>query len=66
MKKKIRLHPALVFLLLTLGVMIFSVVGNLLNLEAGYFVVNESTGDLSNVALSNAPEATASANCSEI
>ena len=48
MKKKIRLHPALVFLLLTLGVMIFSVVGNLLNLEAGYFVVNESTGDLSN------------------
>ncbi len=45
-KKKIRLHPALVFLILTLGVMIFSVIGNLLNLEASYFVVNESTGDL--------------------
>lgn len=45
-KKKIRLHPALVFLILTLGVMIFSVIGNLLNLEASYFVVNESAGDL--------------------
>ena len=45
-KKKIKLHPALVFLILTLGVMIFSVIGNLLNLEASYFVVNESTGDL--------------------
>ena len=45
-KKKIRLHPALVFLILTLAVMIFSVIGNLLNLEASYFVVNESTGDL--------------------
>lgn len=45
-KKKIRLHPALVFLILTLGVMIFSVIGSLLNLEASYFVVNESTGDL--------------------
>ena len=43
-KKKIRLHPALVFLILTLAVMIFSVIGNLLNLEASYFVVNESTG----------------------
>lgn len=45
-KKKIRLHPALVFLILTLVVMIISVIGNLLNLEASYFVVNESTGDL--------------------
>lgn len=45
-KKKIRLHPALVFLILTAFVMIVSVVGNLLNLEASYFVVNESTGDL--------------------
>lgn len=45
-RKKIRLHPALVFLILTIGVMIFSVIGNLLSLEASYFVVNESTGDL--------------------
>lgn len=45
-KKRIKLHPALVFLILTIAVMIFSVIGNLLNLEASYFVVNESTGDL--------------------
>ena len=47
-RKKIRLHPALVFLIFTIGVMIISSVGNLLNLEASYFVVNESTGDLFN------------------
>ena len=45
-KRKIRLHPAIVFLILTIGIMIISVIGNLLNLEASYFVVNESTGDL--------------------
>ena len=46
MKKRIRLHPALIFLILTILIMIISVIGNLLNLEASYFVVNESTGDL--------------------
>ena len=45
-KKKIRLHPALVFLILTIVIMIISVIGSLLNLEANYFVVNEATGDL--------------------
>ena len=45
-KKKIKLHPALVFLILTIVIMIISVIGSLLNLEASYFVVNESTGDL--------------------
>ena len=45
-KKKIRLHPALLFLLLTLGIMIFSSIGSILNLEASYYVVNEATGDL--------------------
>lgn len=45
-KKKIRLHPALLFLLLTLGIMIFSSFGSILNLEASYYVVNEATGDL--------------------
>lgn len=45
-KKKIRLHPAIVFLILTLGVMIFSSIGSILNLEASYYVVNEITGDL--------------------
>ena len=45
-KKKIRLHPALVFLILTLGIMIISSIGSILNLEASYYVVNEATGDL--------------------
>lgn len=46
LKKKIRLHPALVFLILTLIIMIISSVGNILNLETSYYVVNEATGDL--------------------
>lgn len=45
-KKKIRLHPAIVFLILTLGIMIISSIGSILNLEASYYVVNEATGDL--------------------
>ena len=45
-KKKFRLHPALLFLILTLVIMIISSIGNILNLEASYYVVNESTGDL--------------------
>ena len=45
-KVKIRLHPALVFLILTLGIMIISSIGSILDLEASYYVVNESTGDL--------------------
>lgn len=45
-KKKIRLHPALVFLILTLVIMIISSIGSILNLEASYYVVNEATGDL--------------------
>ena len=45
-KKKIRLHPALVFLILTIGIMIISSIGSILNLETSYYVVNEATGDL--------------------
>ena len=45
-KKKIRLHPALLFLILTLVIMIISSIGSILNLEASYYVVNEATGDL--------------------
>lgn len=45
-KKKIRLHPALVFLILTIFIMIISSVGSLLNLEASYYAVNDVTGDL--------------------
>ena len=45
-KKKFRLHPALVFLILTIIIMIISCVGSIFNLEATYYVVNENTGDL--------------------
>ncbi len=45
-KNRVRLHPALIFLILTLIVMIISVVGYILHLEATYYVVNEATGDL--------------------
>lgn len=45
-KKKIRLHPAIVFLILTLVIMIISSIGSILNLEASYYVVNDATGDL--------------------
>ncbi len=47
-KKKIRLHPALIFLILTIAIMIISCVGSIFNLEANYYVVNETTGDLTN------------------
>lgn len=45
-KKKFRLHPALVFLILTIIIMIISSIGSIFNLEANYYVVNENTGDL--------------------
>lgn len=45
-KNKLRLHPALVFLILTLLVMVISCLGKILNLEASYYSVNEVTGDL--------------------
>lgn len=45
-KKKFRLHPALLFLILTIVIMIISCVGSIFNLEASYYVVNENTGDL--------------------
>ena len=45
-KKGIKLHPAWVFLILTIIVMIISSLGNLLNLEAHYSTVNSVTGDL--------------------
>lgn len=50
-KKRFRLHPALIFLILTIGVMIFSSLGSLLNLESSYYVVNEVTGDLTTQAV---------------
>ena len=50
-KKKFRLHPALIFLILTIAVMIFSSLGSLFNLESSYYVVNEVTGDLTTQAV---------------
>ena len=44
--KKIKFHPALVFLILTLSVMIISSVGAILNIESNYYTVNPVTGDL--------------------
>ncbi len=45
-KKEIRLHPALVFLILTFIVMIISSIGGFLNLETSYYAVNPGTGAL--------------------
>lgn len=44
--KKMKFHPALVFLVLTLVVMIISSVGGILNIESNYYTVNTVTGDL--------------------
>lgn len=44
--KKIKLHPALVFLLLTFIIMVISSVGGILNLETSYYTVNPVSGDL--------------------
>ena len=43
-KKRIRLHPALVFLILTFIVMIISSVGHFFNITASYYTVNSTTG----------------------
>ena len=45
-KKELRLHPALLFLILTLVVMVVSSVGSILNIEASYYNVNSNTGNL--------------------
>ena len=45
-RKRIKLHPALVFLILTLAVMVISSVGGILNLESNYYTVNTVTGEL--------------------
>ena len=45
-KKEFRLHPALLFFILTMLIMIISSVGSLLNLESSYYTVNSVTGNL--------------------
>lgn len=44
--KKVKFHPALVFLTLTLLVMILSSIGGILKIESNYYTVNPITGDL--------------------
>ena len=44
--KKIKFHPALVFGILTIVVMIISSVGGILNIESNYYTVNTVSGDL--------------------
>lgn len=43
---RIKFHPALVFLTLTIVVMVISSVGGILNIESNYYTVNTVTGDL--------------------
>ena len=44
--KTVKLHPALVFFILTIIVMIISSVGGILNLESSYYTVNPVSGEL--------------------
>lgn len=48
-KKELRLHPALLFLVLTVIVMIISSVCHTLNIETSYYSVNSVTGDLESI-----------------
>ena len=52
--KEFKLHPALLFLVLTFVIMIVSSIGGLLNIETSYYTVNSNTGNLeSKVVLIN-------------
>ena len=44
--KRVKFHPALVFFILTITVMIISSIGGILNIESNYYTVNAVTGDL--------------------
>jgi len=50
-KKEFKLHPALLFFVLTLLIMIISSVGSILNLETSYYNVNSVTGNLESKAV---------------
>ena len=45
-KREFKLHPAIVFLILTLIVMVISSIGSILNLQAEYYNVNSVTGEM--------------------
>jgi len=50
-KKEFRLHPALLFFVLTLFIMVISSIGGILNLETNYYNVNSVTGNLESKAI---------------
>mgnify|MGYP003315182583 CR=1 FL=1 len=50
-KKEFKLHPALLFLVLTIVIMIISSIGGILNLETSYYIVNSATGNLESKAV---------------
>lgn len=45
-KRELKLHPAILFFILTIVIMIISSVGSILNLETTYYNVNVVTGEL--------------------
>ena len=45
-KREFKLHPALIFFMLTIIVMVISSVGSILNLQTTYYNVNSVTGEL--------------------
>lgn len=45
-KRELKLHPAILFFILTIVIMIISSVGSILNLETTYYNVNAVTGEL--------------------
>lgn len=49
--RKTKMHPALVFLFLTIIVMVISSVGGILNLESSYYTVNTVSGELESKTL---------------
>ena len=51
-KKILKLHPAIVFLILTIIVMIISSIGSILHLETSYNSVNAITGDVTTQVVS--------------
>lgn len=50
-KKEFKLHPALLFLILTIIIMVISSIGSILNLETSYYTVNSNTGNLESNAV---------------
>ena len=49
--KKIKIHPALIFFIFTLIVMVISSIGGILNLESNYYTVNTVSGELESKAI---------------